>query len=67
MKKQHMFEVTLTSGDAEASVLVAAHSAIEARRLALGRAMRREVSWEGTPDCDVAAIRTQDLGEDEGQ
>lgn len=65
-RRQHKYDVTLASEQAEAVVLIAAHTRDEAARRALTRALYGEVSWEGEPGHQYEVTSVVDLGIDEG-
>lgn len=64
---QHVYEITLASGDAEAVLLVAADNESEARHHVRERAASGQISWEGTPTHIFRFAGVNDLGVDEGQ
>lgn len=67
--KQHVFEVTLVSGEAEAALLIAANDEADAVEAAWNRLLVGDVCWEGTPARANWAdkLTIEDQGEDEGQ
>jgi hypothetical protein len=64
-RQQHQYDVTLKSGQAEAVVLVAAMSALEAGAKARARVALGDVCWEGKPGKRVRIADVQDLGPDD--
>lgn len=66
--KQHVFEVTLVSGFAEAVMLIAADNVSEAKAAAHNRLAAGDVCWEGVPlPFGQVKLIAKDQGEDEGQ